>query len=124
MSKHMTMEEVRAAEERLLEALRESPVLLRFEEAKKQLEGHEEEKQVIDAFRQKAYQLSNTSDPIGALDDVAKLYEERSRVYENPRMAEYLQAEMEVCRMLQLICTHVMEVTDLQIEPFEQSIMT
>ncbi len=117
------MEEVRLAEENLMKALRECPVCVRFEKAREQIKGHEEEKQIIDEFRKKAYLLSNTNDPIDVLDDMEALYEERRKIYENPRIGEYLQAEMDLCRMLQRICTHVMEVSDLEIEPFEHSIM-
>ena len=116
------MQQVKEAEEQLLEALRQSPVLQRFEAASKMLEGHEDEKQTIDDFRRKAYLASNTNDPVGVFENLEALYEERRRVYQNPRIEEFLQAEMELCRMLQRICTHVMEVADLQIEPFEDTV--
>ena len=116
------MQQVKDAENQLLEALREGSVLKRFEAASKMLEGHEDEKQIIDDFRRKAYMVSNTHDPLGAFEDLEALYEERCRIYQNPRIAEYLQAEMELCRMLQRICAHVMEVADLQIEPFEDAV--
>ena len=118
----MSVQAVREAEKQLLEALKESPVLQRFEAASKMLEGHEEEKRAIDDFRRKAYLSSNSNDPVGVFEDLEALYEERCRIYQNPRIAEFLQSEMELCRMLQRICTHVMEVADLQIEPFEDTV--
>lgn len=117
------MEQVKEAEEALLKALRESSVCRRFEEAKKQLEGHEEERRVIDAFRCKTYLVSSMSESLDIIKETGELYREREKLVENLRIGEYLESELELCRLLRRICLHLMEVSDLQLEAFEDQIL-
>ena len=111
-------ENVYALKEKLLEAIRDSAPSKRFETISKRLEGNDELRERIDRFRERTYQVSNTEDPANMLDEMKILFEERRKVRENSLVAEYLSAELELCRMLQHICRDVMSVTDLQLDSF------
>ena len=106
----------------LLEAIRESEVCRRFEAAKRRIEGCEQEKHMIDAFREKAYLLSNNINASEMTDEMDRLAEERQEIRKNPLIAEYLTSEMEYCRMLQAICMEVISAADLQIDDFIDNI--
>ena len=104
--------------EKLLDAIRTGNTFRRFEEISRRLEGQVDLKERIDSFREKAYQVSNKVDTDDMLDEMRVLFEERRKIRENSLAAEYLSAELELCRMLQHICLEVMSIIDLQIDSF------
>ena len=117
------MNGLETAKQQLLDEIRGSKEYIRFEKARKRIEGHPEEKEAIDAFRSRSFSLSNSEDPLEPPSNMEDLAKERIRVRENPLSAEYLDAELELCRMLQDICLSVIQVIDLQIETFESEIL-
>ena len=107
----------------LLDEIKKSSAYTRFETARMLMEEHPEAKAKVDSFRSWAYELSNTDDPLDPPQQMEELAQERLRVRQDPLSAEYLDSEMDLCRMLQKICLSVISVIDLQIEPFEKKIM-
>ena len=104
--------------EQLLEAIRSSSTFRRFSDISARMAENEEVKGRVDLFREKVYRAANAREPEDKLDEMQLLFEECREVRENPLAAEYLTAEMELCRMLQQICMDVMTVADLQIDSF------
>ena len=113
---------IRHAKEEFFKALRGSDIYVRFERAKKALEGEQEKKKIIDAFRERAYQLSNTSEPLDHMDELEDLFVTRRDIRKNPLIDEYLTAEHEYCRMIMQICNDLITLSDVQIEAFEDKI--
>ena len=112
------MTRIREKTAELLDAIRESDEFIRYEAAKRRIEGCTQEKQTVDAFRLKAYQVSNMTKPEDMESEMKALAVERARVRKDPVVANYLSSEMELCRLLQEVCGEVLSVTDLQIDDF------
>ena len=108
--------------QQLLVSIRASEPYRHFEKAKEQIEGHEEEKRMIDSFRRDAFLFSNSVDPLNNVDEMNRLQLRRQEIRKNPLIADYLAAELELCRMLQDICNAVIGITDLQIDDFMDAI--
>ena len=108
--------------EQLLDAVRNSEAYLNFEHMKKEIAGHPELRAELDEFRRKVYLMQNSSEAYNLMDELADLHKEKERLYLNPLIGEYLNAELHVCRMLQKISMKVLSVADLEIESFELSI--
>ena len=103
----------------LLEVLKNSPEVKRFEKARAAIKGRADARERIDAFRSSVYSLHNGPETVDMLDKMNGLFALREELHQDPQIAEYLDSELDVCRMLQKICMEVMNVTDLEIEAFE-----
>ena len=107
----------------LLEDIRRSPQMVRFEAARTSLQGMTEKKEQIDQFRRKVYQAQNSTEPFDRLDEMRNLYREREQLHKDPQIAEFLNAELELCRLLQEICNGILGLADVEIEAFEHDIV-
>ena len=110
------------AREDFYRAIRSSEVYVRFERVKKALEGQDEKKQIIDSFRERAYRLSDSSEPLDHMDEISELFVTRRQIRKDPLIDEYLTAEHEYCRMIQQICNDLIMLSDVQIDAFEERI--
>ena len=116
------MKALERAREDFYRAIRSSEVYVRFERVKKALEGQDEKRQIIDSFRERAYQLSNSSEPLDHMDEISELFVTRRQIRKDPLIDEYLTAEHEYCRMIQQICNDLIMLSDVQIDAFEERI--
>ena len=110
------------AREDFYRAIRSSEVYVRFERVKKALEGQDEKKQIIDSFRERAYRLSDSSEPLDHMAEISELFVTRRQIRKDPLIDEYLTAEHEYCRMIQQICNDLIMLSDVQIDAFEERI--
>ena len=117
------MNKLNREKERFFEAIRSSNAYDRFERAKEAMKGHDDKKALIDAFRERAYLLSNSTEPLDHMDEMEALFVHRRRIRKDPLIDEYLTAEHEYCRMIQHICAEPMSLSDVQIESFEDRIV-
>jgi len=117
-------EPIEPALQQLIEALKSSEVCRRYEAARAQIEADSDRRRQIDEFRKKAFLLQESHDFMNNHSRASQLFDERMQIRQDSAAAEYLSAELDVCRMLQYVCLQVMGVTDLQIEPFEEDIHT
>ncbi len=67
------MKALERARDDFYRAIRSSEVYVRFERVKKALEGQEEKKQIIDSFRERAYRLSDSNEPLDHMDEISEL---------------------------------------------------
>ena len=118
------MRNVEESKDVLLEAIRESDSFQRFNESKKKIEGREDLKRQIDDYRRRCYLLQSSSSSEELDTEIQKVRTDREILKTDPIIQEYLDSELDLCRMLQRISIEIMNVTDLQIEPFEECIMT
>ena len=116
------MNDVTECTRTLLEAIRKSQAYRDFEQSKKKIKEHPELKQKIDDFRKRVYLLQNSDSSLDVMDEMQRLYLERQELKKNVMVDEYLSSELRVCRMLQKISMEVMNVTDVELEPFEDMI--
>ena len=109
--------------EAFFETVRNCDIYVRFENAKKAIEEQTEKKAIIDRFRENAYQLTNTAEPLDHADELQDLFVTRRRIRKDPLIDEYLTAELEYCRLIQRICSELFMLSDVQIESFEDRIL-
>ena len=120
----MTKSEVESCKKKLIKAILESREVQRFEKAKENIGQKEEKRRQIDEFRRDCFLMQNSESPIDILDLMDEQMKERLRIRRDEEVAEYLDSELDVCRMLQRICISVIKSVDLEIEGFEDSIET
>lgn len=106
----------------LLEALKECEEYKIFEENKERMKGHPELRSKMDEFRKKVYLIQNSNTPIDMLDEMSKLFKERQEIYKEPLVAEYIEAELHMCRILQKISMEIMGVAKVELEAFNDVI--
>lgn len=68
----------------------------------------------IDEFRKKNYQLQNMSQSDNLMEDVERLQRENEKLLENPLAADFLQAEVDFCRLMQDVNIHIAEAIDFE----------
>lgn len=68
----------------------------------------------IDEFRAKNYQLQNSQENDNLMEDVERLQRENEKFLENPLVADFLQAELEFCRMMQEVNVGIAEAIDFE----------
>lgn len=106
----------------LLEALRECEEYKVFEENKERMKEHPELRAQMDEFRKKVYLIQNSNTPTDMLEEMSKLFKERQEIYKEPMVAEYMEAELHMCRILQKISMEIMGVTKVELEAFNDVI--
>ena len=117
------MEQLRRHKEELLEDIRNSAQMIRFEAARISLQGKAEKKEQIDQFRRRVFLAQNSTEPFDLLDEMQVLYRQREQLHKDPLIAEYLNSELELCRLLQEVCNNILQLADVEIETFEHDIM-
>lgn len=110
------MNEVEKCRDDLIRAIRESQERQRFASAKERIAGNEEARKKIDDFRRKVYLTQNSEIRPDILGDMQNLFNERLQIREDPDVAEYLDAELAYCRMVQKICMRIMNIEDLELD--------
>lgn len=116
------MTEVEKCAEELARSIEKSPERQRLEEAKKRIDGNEELRNQIDNFRRDSYLSQNTMNYQNELEVMQNLFNEHQKVHMNRDAAEYLDAELSYCRMLQKICLRILAISDLQLDNLEDAI--
>ena len=106
----------------LLTAIKSSEEYRKFEEKKKEIREYPEFKVQIDEFRKRVYLLQNSDSSIDLLEEMSRLLQERQELYQNPLIFEYLTSELNLCRILQRISMAILNVTDMEIDSFEDVI--
>ena len=112
---------VRCTQE-LTRAVSESPQMVRFRKVSDRIALAPEKKEQIDQFRMKVFLLQNSSNAFDRTDEMRELFHVRESLHRDPDIKEYLNAELDVCRMLQRICASILQVADVEIDSFEDAI--
>ncbi len=116
------MEQIQESTEALLQTIRRSSAFNRYETCRKQLEAYPEKLSQMNNFRRKVYEMQNADEVWDRIEEMNRLFEERERVRQDPLIAAFLDAELELCRMLQTICTEIMSIADLSLDEMENSL--
>lgn len=106
----------------LMEAIRNSEEFKDFEKSRAEMAKYPELRQQVNEFRKRIYLLQNSDVSIDLMDEMSRLFQEREELYRNQLAAEYLASELRICRILQGISMEVMNVTDVEIDAFEEVI--
>lgn len=100
------------AVENMIAALRESKVYRTYQEALAVVKQQPELKREIDEYRKKNYLMQNSGDM--AFESIEQFEREYSDFRENPLVANFLAAELALCRMVQHINLHVTDKLDFE----------
>lgn len=110
------MEEIQGYVDILVEVIKDSSTYRRYTACENKLKEQPGLRKRIDEFRLAAYQFNNYekggTDLFDKLDQFEKEYGEFRR---NPAINEFLEAELDVCRMLQKIYSRIEEGASIQI---------
>lgn len=106
------MEKVRKATEQLIEAMKESDVYIRYQNARVQITACPSLKKEADEFRKKNYDLQNSRKDI--FEEADRLQAEYATLLKNPIVREYLTAENSFCRMIQQVNWKLIEEMDFE----------
>ena len=97
------MNKIQECVEKLLEVIREDSAYLRYLACEEMLKSNPELKKQIDEFRVAVFHMNNDDtqgDLYDITDEVENRYEKLRKV---PEVNAYLEAELDVCRMLQQV---------------------
>lgn len=108
------MERVEKALQELAAAIRESGPYLRYQGAAARKKEDPEREGRIDDFRKRNFALQNGSE--GDLQrETEQFCRELAQLNQDPVAAEFLAAELELCRMLQGICNRILDEAAVEI---------
>ena len=109
------MNKIQECVEKLLEVIREDSVYQRYLACEEMLKSNPELKKQIDEFRVAVFHMNNDDtqgDLYDITDEVENRYEKLRKV---PEVNAYLEAELDVCRMLQQVQEQFRNGIDLNI---------
>ncbi len=113
------MDSVMKCEKALLDALRSSEAFKRYDEAKQQLDEHPEKWEVVNAYRSSGHRLAMGGATDGQWEQMEWLQKDHHEVTKDVLVAEYLEAEVAVCRMMQEIYLDLAQLVDLRLEELD-----
>lgn len=116
------MDEIRECTAKLVETIQKSEVYQNYVEAQRMVMADSKLRSTVNEFRRRAYEIQNNEDPDGIYEQTEKLERDFYIVRKNDVMNQYLQAELAMCRTLQMISEKLIEVVDFDIEDFADTI--
>lgn len=109
------MNKIQECVEKLIEVIREDSAYRRYLACEEKLKANPDLKKQIDEFRVAVFHMNN-DDTQGDLYDITDEIENRyENLRKNPDVNAYLEAELDVCRMLQQVQTQFRDGIDLNI---------
>ncbi len=100
--------------DRLIDAVKESPELTAYNEARAKLKEYPEKLARLQEFRQKNYCLQNSEEEVDLFTEADRLADSFRDVYQDPIMQQYLKAEAGLCKIVQWINTSVVSCLDFE----------
>ncbi len=104
--------ELDQAVEAMIDAVKRSEVYRNYLEALAAAKRQPGLKQEIDEFRRKNYVMQSSADM--AFEHIEQFEREYSDFRENPVVADFLAAELALCRMIQQINLHVTDMLNFE----------
>ena len=105
-------EELGQAVESMIDAIKRSEAYVKYQEALAAAKQQPELKQEIDEFRRKNYIMQSSGDM--AFEHIEQFEREYSDFRENPVVADFLAAELALCRMIQQINLYVTDMLNFE----------
>jgi cell fate (sporulation/competence/biofilm development) regulator YlbF (YheA/YmcA/DUF963 family) len=98
----------------LLEVVKESPEYQKYQEMKTRLKQEPELEKAVNELRRQTFEIQKMKH-IDLYDEMDKLEEEKSRLFDTPIVEEYLAAELAFCRIIQRINWKLLEELDFEV---------
>lgn len=103
------MKEVDQEIKHFIESIKKSKTFLEYDKQKELLKQDPELKAQVDAYRQENFRLQNAPDDGHAEERMEAFADKYADFIEQPRVSAFLDAELNLCRMIQHITDAVME---------------
>lgn len=116
------MERIKQCTEALVEAIQESEAYQNYMEAKKAVEKSPELKKKVNDFRRRSYELQNRKDGVDLYKEMERFEVEYHEIRKDPVIRDFLQYELEICRMMQRINLNLVQAINLEITEFQDII--
>ncbi len=110
------MKQIEECKNQLLLAIRESSACKEFERYREALSADPGKLAAVNAFREKVYRYQLDPEAFGGDEAARELFEERLRIRTDAEIAGFLNTELELCRLLQRLCTEILNVTDMSLD--------
>lgn len=111
---------VEALTRELARAIVESPEYREYERCKKRVAEEPELHRQINKFRRAGYILQKTKQGGELYEGMERLESEYREFCEDPRMMEYMAAELSVCRLMQKVNQELLSAIDLEMDSIEE----
>jgi len=114
METEMMDKEVLAGIDTLVNVIKNTNEYKEYQFQKEKVKRIPELKVRIDEFRKKNYQLQNSSQSDNLMEEVERFQRENENFLENPLVADFLQAELAFCRLMQNTNVLITEAMDFE----------
>lgn len=98
----------------LVAAIKKTTEYQEYEFQKEKIKRIPELKARIDDFRKKNYELQNSPQSDNLMEAVERFQKEYESFMENPLVADFLQAELAFCRLMQDVNVHITAAIDFE----------
>lgn len=115
-------EKINAAMDMLLDAIHTSEIYERYEAARLRLKEEPGAYERVNEFRGRAYNLQKRRELYNSQDEIRELYRCREMFREDAVMNEYLEAELEMCRLMQRLTLDIIGSVNLELISLEDTI--
>lgn len=109
------MNQIQEALEHLMETIRASEEYIRYQKIKERVHKLPELEQEINQFRRENYFLQNSQGTVDLYEETDRMEQEYKEFRKNPIVAEYLEAENALCRVVQQINWTLIEGLDFEV---------
>lgn len=109
------MDRIQMCVDSLIEAVREGETYQRYLNCEEKLKVQPELREQIDEFRAAVFHLNNeesSGDLYEKIDQFEKKYQDFRK---NPVVNEYLEAELDMCKLMQRISSRIQSGVDIQV---------
>lgn len=114
MSIAVSDEELMSRINGLIDSIKNTREYREYEFQKNKVKRIPELKARVDEFRKKRFQLHNSFQSDNLMEDTEHLQYENAELLENPIVSDFLQAELDFCRMMQNVNECIMDAIDFE----------
>lgn len=109
------MNQIEAALDGLMEAVRSSGEYIRYQQIRERVHRFPELEEQINGFRRRNYLLQNSQGAVDLYEETSRMEQEYREFRKNPMVGEYLEAETALCRVVQQINWTLIEGLDFEV---------
>lgn len=108
------MPEIRESLDALIRALENCEDFKRYKKSNQLIQEYPDKKKRMLEFRKKNYLIQNAKEDIDLFTESERLQRDYADLYKDPVTAEFLAAEVAVCRILQQVNREMIECLDFE----------
>lgn len=110
------MSHVLQCTKRLAEAIQSSDEYRMYNETKDDIKGNLELRTKLNDYRIQNFKLQNNTDVEDYFNELDRIEQQYKELKKDPRIMNFLTAELRLCKMIQEINTTIVNLVDLELE--------